>query len=242
MAQKESISVTDIRNYVISIVEAGEKIIHPVTGEHYNPDWFKWQKQVSNGVVSILGDNGLKLVDLKPTLNEIDLQVKQLPIDSYLIHDPGPKSIESINEKLARSEVGSIAEVFDLLRFTIIVGNRNTGEHIAQVVREKVKPSGYFLPLEDEERRLKSGRIVVEENELGNRFSLSTSELPRYLASNPNEWGINMRFKTAHKLKDVPPHMRVELRIMTGGLWKFMNNPSSPASYSSYSNRRRALK
>lgn len=231
MRNKELTSVGDIKSFVTDTLKSGQRI-EGLHNEHFDPRWFDWQRDVISQVRVLLRSAGFEAMEYIPHVEDIEVQAASFPKNGYALADSGPKSDESIARKIRRPDVGSVAEVFDFLRFTIVVKNKASGEQVAQVVRTNQDGADYFRPLLEEERKLKSGRIIPEENQLGNR--LSTSTLGSFLLEHPSEWGINMRIKTGSVVSEVPPHMRVEIRIMTPSLWKFMNDPNSPANPSAY--------
>lgn len=228
----------DINVYLKQYLTPQEVI--SLEAESYDLRWLKWQsasiQRIQELLAHIHGEAGILLTQRR--IDQILEVARTVSANQFLVVDPHPKSIESIESKIQRPEVKGVSNIFDFMRCALIAQNKSQAIALTNAVRGVIHSTQSFLPLTEEERTLRS-HVVPEENQIGDRRNKGTiSDLSIFLDEHPEEFGVNMRCKTGLDLTDVPPFLRMEIRIITPELYGYMNNDTSPFSHSKYQKTR----
>lgn len=221
----------------------------------YHSQAMDWQYRAVNQIIDILHNQGFQFIDIFYPLGEnyvpgTVFKALQNTHRSFVVVDPGPKSLDELVLKTNREKV-PIDKVYDMIRLTIVAPASNLCNQIEIAILNYVDKYYLFAPLSDSERNLGS-RIVPQTTRFGNQHS--AKELLDLLASN-KQYATNSRFQIgplslvepfAHYDSDHPAVVhpnppagtRVFVSIMTPTIFEYISDPSSPAHHSNYDKNR----
>lgn len=215
------------------------------------------QAEIRTPLVTIIENSGINVVVFQtriladimtqpnPTerLRSLEEKIVGIPADTIILVDPGPKPYNSICAKMARPDVrGDLGKVFDMYRFALVVGPLNQPDlglyrRLTDIIEKRILRSGYFSPLSDEERR-GNNRIIPVWNDITSSRKVTRALRYYYEELFYDEFGRNYRLKGT--VQSAHPNARVEVRLITTGLFLRMANDDLSSGPSAYKRGKRS--